>query len=87
MEDTMIELGLEAADLLVGKPSQTMLVALTAGDARNHGKGIVRSPKESDPAHGDLTGPDTRSVRTALRKAALPSPDAWIIGPPEVGID
>lgn len=82
----MIELSLDPVDLLTDQPARTMLVALTAGDARTHGKGIVRSPKETDPAHGDLTGPDTGSVRTALRKAALPSPNAWIIGPPDVGI-
>lgn len=87
IEDKMIELSIEPADLLVGEPSQTMLVALIAGEARNHGKRIIRSPNESDPAHGNMIGPDTRGVRNALRRAALREADDWVVGPTDVGLD
>jgi hypothetical protein len=71
----MIELDLEPDDLLENHPD-AFLAFITAGIARAAGKGIVREATDEDPAHGNLTGPDSVSIRRRLARAAQ-----WEQGP------
>jgi hypothetical protein len=75
IEDRMIELGIGPGDLLEDHPG-AFLAFITAGTARELGKGIVREPTDDDPAHGNLTGPDTSGIRKRLARAAQ-----WEQGP------
>jgi hypothetical protein len=47
--------GLEPNDLLAGHEAFGLAV-FTAGDARECGFGVVSTPRNNEPAHGDLTG-------------------------------
>ena len=57
------------------------LASVTAGLARSLNQGIARRPLPDEPAHAEVFGKKTDSVRKKLAKAAV-----WIIGP-EVDID
>lgn len=75
IEDRMIELGIRPSDLIADY-EDVLLAFVTAGVAREHGKGVVRDPVDEDLAHGNLTGPDTGGIRKRLARAAQ-----WEIGP------
>lgn len=53
------------------------LAAITAGLARQHGQGIMRTPTEYEPAHADVFGPKLQNVKRALAKGS-----SWIVPPP-----
>jgi hypothetical protein len=76
IEDRMVELGLTPPDLIPKHPGTRGLAFINAATARQHGKGIVREPTDDDPSHGNLTGPDTKSIQRRLAAAA-----EWEIGP------
>ncbi len=52
------------------------LVAFTAGLVRELGLGIVRSPLDYEPAHAEVFGRKTRSVRRTLARRC-----EWVIRP------
>ena len=47
------------------------LVALSVALVREHGQGVVRRPLPDDPAHGEVVGSKTRSVRKAFARNAV----------------
>jgi hypothetical protein len=53
-----------------------LLVSLTAGFAREHDQEVARTPKDYEPAHGDVVGAKTNSVKDSFARNA-----AWVIGP------
>jgi hypothetical protein len=54
------------------------LAAVSAGLVRSKGLKIVHDPLEGLPAHVEVHGPKTKSVRSALAKAAM-----WVVAPSE----
>ncbi|MGH8578882.1 MAG: hypothetical protein ACREVK_01730, partial [Gammaproteobacteria bacterium] len=52
------------------------LAALTARLARSHGQGIMRKPLDDDPAHAEVFGAKSRSVRKGLAEGS-----EWVIAP------
>jgi hypothetical protein len=75
VEDRMIELDMRPQELVEHYPG-TLLAFVTAGFARQLGKGVVRAPVDTDLSHGNLIGPDTKSIQRQLAAAA-----EWEIGP------
>lgn len=65
----LVEHGLEPGDLLRGYEHMG-LASFTAGQARECGFGLLHTPKDGEPAHGDLTG-DKRAQKPRRRLAAL----------------
>ncbi len=55
------------------------LVSFTAGLAREKCQGIRRNPLPKEPAHAEVVGRKTKSVRRALAKGS-----GWIVPPPNV---
>ena len=53
------------------------LASLAAGLARSTGQGIMRAPLPEEPAHAEVFGPKSGSVRRALAKGST-----WVIAPP-----
>ena len=54
------------------------LVSFTAGLARQKNQGIVRKPLREEPAHAEVFGKKTKSVKNAFAKNCQ-----WVIPPPE----
>jgi hypothetical protein len=52
------------------------LASVTAGLARSLKQGIVRKPLDEEPAHAEVFGKKTDSVRRKFSRAAV-----WVIGP------
>lgn len=55
------------------------LVSFTAALAREKRQGIVRRPLPEEPAHAEVFGKKTESVRKAFAKSCF-----WVMPPPEV---
>ena len=55
------------------------LASITAGTARSLKQGIMRKPLVDDPAHAEVFGKKTDSVRKKLSKAAK-----WVIAPQQL---
>jgi hypothetical protein len=52
------------------------LASVTAGLARSLNQGIMRKPLDDEPAHAEVFGKKTDSVRKKFARAAI-----WVIGP------
>ncbi len=52
------------------------LAALTARLARAHRQGVMRKPLDDDPAHAEVFGPKSHSVRKGLAAGS-----EWVIAP------
>ena|SRR5688500_5066970 len=52
------------------------LASFTAGLARSKGQGIMRKPQPEEPAHAEVFGLKSNSVRRALAKGSV-----WVIAP------
>jgi hypothetical protein len=76
LEDALAVDGRHPTDVLQGFPS-TFLASITAGSAREQCQGVVRSPTQEEPAHGEVVGKKTKGRRRALVRAAT-----WIVPPP-----
>lgn len=75
LEDTLRAAGREVHEALAGH-SDMALAAVSAGDVRAHGLGVVRDPTPEEPAHGLITGKKTRKVRQDLAISSK-----WILEP------
>jgi hypothetical protein len=71
----MLELGRGPQDALAGHPGFA-LAAITAAVARAAGQAIVRRPTPEEPAHAEVVGRKTGSVKKALYRAAR-----WVVPP------
>lgn len=67
--------GRDPASLVVNFPGYA-LVTVTAALVRSLGLGIIRSPLAEEPAHAEIFGKKTDSIRKKLRCAA-----AWVVAP------
>jgi len=63
--DTLQEEGLEPNSVLDGHEN-FCLVSFPASIPRSKAQGIMRKPLEGDPAHGEVFGKKTKSVKRAL---------------------
>lgn len=52
------------------------LAAVKAGAARDCGQGVRRAPLQDEPAHAEVFGKKTKSVKKRLAQAAY-----WVVGP------
>lgn len=69
IDDTLKKEGLEPDSLLIGHENFS-LATFPAIVARNKAQGIIRNPLKNDPAHGEVFGNKTSSVRRALAKGS-----------------
>lgn len=67
--------GLAVVSVLVGH-ADFALASISASVARENGQGIQRSPLPGDPAHAEVFGPKSGSVRRRLAKTA-----EWVVPP------
>jgi hypothetical protein len=74
----VIDNGRSAESLLVNH-SGYGLVSFLAGLARENKQGIVRKPIPEEPAHAEVFGNKTKSIRNALAKNSK-----WVVPPPIV---
>lgn len=52
------------------------IVAIEAGFVRGQNQGVIRRPREDNPAHAEVTGNKTRGVRKRLSAASQ-----WVVRP------
>ena len=64
-------------DYIKGHDNVVALTSFTAGFARELGQKIIRTPLPEEPAHAEVPGKKTDSVRKQFAKKAQ-----WIIPPP-----
>jgi len=64
------------ADSVIAGHNNYCLASITAGLARELQQGITRSPLSEEPAHAEVFGNKSRSVRRRFAKEAT-----WVIGP------
>ena len=78
LEDTLADSGGEVMDVLAGYGAEWGLAAITTQTAWDHEQDVQRTPKDDDPAHGDVIGEKPTGRRKKLALAAewvvLPSP-------------
>lgn len=72
--DTLREQGLSPAQAIESIPG-VFLAALRVADVRDTGFGIIRTPRASDPFHGEITKCKTRSEKKKLAALAV-----WVDG-------
>jgi hypothetical protein len=65
IDDTLRELKMCPESVLKGHEGFS-LAAFPAKVARQNGQGVMRKPLENDPAHGEVFGKKTKSVKKAL---------------------
>lgn len=75
LADVLIAHGIPVTQVLAGHGGYS-LTAITAGLARANGQGIIRKPRENDPAHAEVFGKKSKSVRKKLADGA-----EWVILP------
>jgi len=75
--DEVLAASRQPSSVVAGHPD-FCLAAVSAGVARLLKQGISRRPLEEEPAHAEVFGNKTDSVRKGFAKAAV-----WIIGPDE----
>jgi hypothetical protein len=76
LESVLVGLGLRIDSVLAGHP-HFALASISAAVARANGQGICRRPEPRDPAHAEVFGPKSGSVRRRFAKLA-----EWVIPPP-----
>jgi hypothetical protein len=76
--DEVLACGRDPTSVIAGREG-FCLASVTAGLARSLKQGIVRRPLPSEPAHAEVFGPKTESVRKQFARSAI-----WII-PPSMG--
>lgn len=67
----------EPTEILANCPGYG-LVAISVGELRRLGMGVVRSPTDGELCHGDVHGKKTRATKKKLRDAAE---QHWIVKP------
>ena len=77
MQDRLEELGRTPESILEGRPGHG-LVGILAGDVRAEEQKIERTPRDNEPAHGDVCGEKASARRRILAGKAF-----WVIEPPE----
>lgn len=75
LADVLTTHGISVTQVLAGHDGYA-LTAITAGLARTNGPGIIRTPRENDPAHAEVFGKKSKSVRKKLADGAV-----WVILP------
>jgi hypothetical protein len=75
IDDTLRELQISPKSVLIGHDGFS-LAAFPAKVPRENEQGIMRKPLENDPAHGEVFGKKTKSV-----KKALANNSHWFIEP------
>ncbi|MDP2200826.1 MAG: hypothetical protein Q8K07_02315 [Methylicorpusculum sp.] len=67
IDDTLKANNLSPDSLLVGHEDFSLAI-FTAKVARDNNQGVIRKPLDNDPAHGEVFGKKTKSVKKALAK-------------------
>lgn len=73
--DKLAEEGRLPQEALAKEPD-FFLVAITAADAEEQEQTVKRTPKDEEPAHGDVIGKKPKRVARALRDRA-----EWVVAP------
>lgn len=73
--EEVVSSGRDAHSVLEGHDG-VCLASVTAGLARSLNQAVVRSPLDDEPAHAEVFGKKTDSVRKRFAREA-----AWVIGP------
>ena len=76
LADEVLASGRDAQSIVAGFEN-FCLAAVTAGLARSLNQGISRKPLDDEPAHAEVFGKKTDSVRKRFAQRAV-----WVIGPP-----
>lgn len=69
------ETGRSATDVLRAHDGYS-LVEMTAGLAREKNQGVARTPLDDEPAHAEVFGKKTESVKKAFARSAT-----WVVPP------
>lgn len=77
LADLVLEAGRDAESALVGH-DDFGLVAFSAGLARSKNQGVLRKPLPDEPAHAEVVGRKTASVKKALAMNC-----EWVVLPPD----
>jgi len=75
LQDLVLASGRTAESVLPSR-EEFALASITAGFARSCNQGVVRTPQLDEPAHADVVGNKTESVRKRLAKEAR-----WVVPP------
>jgi hypothetical protein len=73
----VLDAGRSAQSVLLGHEGFA-LASVLAGFVRTKGLGIVRSPLAEEPAHAEVFGSKTDSIKKALAKNS-----SWVVPPPQ----
>jgi hypothetical protein len=76
LDDRLAASGRTPREALDGLP-QEFLASLRCGFVRQHAQIVVRSPTETEPAHGDVIGRKTKPIKRAFARTA-----EWEVPPP-----
>ena len=60
-----------SADIILESFPRYSMAALTAGNARNVGQGVLPAPQNNDPSHGYIAGEKTKRVKRSLAGACV----------------
>lgn len=77
LQDKLEELGRMPESILEGRTGHG-LVGILAGDVRAEEQLIERTPRDDEPAHGDVFGKKASARRRILAGRAF-----WVVEPPE----
>jgi hypothetical protein len=76
LQSVLVAHGLAVESILVGHDGYA-IAGISVELARANGQGIIRKPRENDPAHAEVFGPKPQGLRKKFAKSA-----DWVIAPP-----